>query len=285
MDLLPLQPDDLHQVLSLLASLGASSEPVAVRKRQLAEGLARFVQADVWVWGRGKGDVVLIPPADGSLFGGGWKDGRQKELLLRALSHRGWRELCRRAIVNGVCHEDVASSAPERPPTRSHDRPPSPNLTRARRDLICDEDWQASAYCIDAHAPAGVDDFLLSAYLLDGDGWSTLAFWRRRGAAEPFSSRDRHLVQLVTSEIDGIHRLASEFLGNDQDQVKLPPRQHQVLRLLLDGEGNKAIARRLKISENTVAQYVKALHATFKVNSRGELLVRFLGRYAKNGPQ
>jgi DNA-binding CsgD family transcriptional regulator len=139
-----------------------------------------------------------------------------------------------------------------------------------------DDEWYASPYYLTRHSPAGVDDFMISAYPLEQADWSTLVFWRSHDAA-PFADRDRHVVHLVASEIDGLHRLRNEVVPANGEAVNLSPRQHQVLQLLLAGDGNKSIARKLKLSEHTVCDYVKALHARFKVNSRSQLLARFVG--------
>ena len=280
---LPLSAEDLHHVLSLLARLGASSEPVAVRKRQLAEGLARLIEADIWVWGRGRADTPLLPPTTREpLLGDGWNGAQQKNLLLQALSQRSWRSICRRAIRPNTSHADKRVVRCNLPcsltacPRRLH-------VTVARRDLICNQDWRLCAYRLTHHAPAGVEDFLLTAYPLEGNAWSTLAFWRGRDRKARFSARDRDFLHVVASEIDGLHRLPSECVPADGEAVTLSPRQHQVLQLLLNGEGNKAIARRLKLSKHTVCDYVKALHLQFKVSSRGELMARFVGGAATAG--
>jgi DNA-binding NarL/FixJ family response regulator len=56
----------------------------------------------------------------------------------------------------------------------------------------------------------------------------------------------------------------------------LSPRMEQTLRGLLSGESEKQIARDLSLSRHTVHVYVKALYREFAVNSRGELLARFV---------
>ena len=58
----------------------------------------------------------------------------------------------------------------------------------------------------------------------------------------------------------------------------LPRRQRQTLELLLQGDGEKQIAAKLKLSQHTVHIYVKSLHKRFAVSSRSELLARFIPR-------
>jgi DNA-binding CsgD family transcriptional regulator len=61
-------------------------------------------------------------------------------------------------------------------------------------------------------------------------------------------------------------------------QQPLSPRQRQTLELLLTGNAEKEIARRLAISRHTVHVYVKSLYKCFGVCSRGELLARWVQR-------
>ena len=56
----------------------------------------------------------------------------------------------------------------------------------------------------------------------------------------------------------------------------LSPRQRQTLELLLAGNAEKQIAGRLNISRHTVHVYVKSLYKRFDVNSRSELLAKWV---------
>ena len=57
----------------------------------------------------------------------------------------------------------------------------------------------------------------------------------------------------------------------------LPPRQRQVLELLLEGLADKEIAERLGISRHTVNQYTKQIYRRFGVTSRAVLMARLPG--------
>ncbi|MGF1507347.1 MAG: LuxR C-terminal-related transcriptional regulator, partial [Anaerolineae bacterium] len=54
----------------------------------------------------------------------------------------------------------------------------------------------------------------------------------------------------------------------------LTPREHEVLQLLAEGLPNKAIARRLNISEHTVKFHVNAILGKLAASSRTEAVVR-----------
>ena len=56
----------------------------------------------------------------------------------------------------------------------------------------------------------------------------------------------------------------------------LTPRMRQTLARLLAGDAEKQIATHLKLSRHTVHEHVKKIYRRFAVNSRGELLARFV---------
>jgi len=59
-------------------------------------------------------------------------------------------------------------------------------------------------------------------------------------------------------------------------QPPLSPRQKQTLELLLAGDSEKQLARKLAISQHTVHVHVKTIYKRLGVSSRGELLSRFV---------
>jgi DNA-binding CsgD family transcriptional regulator len=59
---------------------------------------------------------------------------------------------------------------------------------------------------------------------------------------------------------------------------KLTPRQLQVLDYLLEGDGEKQVAYRLSISVHTVHTHVRHIYRAYQVQSRTELLARFVQR-------
>ena len=60
--------------------------------------------------------------------------------------------------------------------------------------------------------------------------------------------------------------------------AELSPRVRQVLRCLLEGDGDKQIAKRLGLTRHTVNQYLKTLYRHFGAQSRAELLARWVRR-------
>ena len=54
--------------------------------------------------------------------------------------------------------------------------------------------------------------------------------------------------------------------------IRLTPRQTEILRFIVDGESNKMIAYHLDVSENTVKQHVSALFRKLGVSSRTQAI-------------
>jgi DNA-binding CsgD family transcriptional regulator len=77
----------------------------------------------------------------------------------------------------------------------------------------------------------------------------------------------------------GESMLGEQTAGGKKSAVAgelLSQRERQTLELLLTGNAEKQIAAQLKISRHTVHVYVKSLYKRFDVNSRGELLARWV---------
>jgi DNA-binding CsgD family transcriptional regulator len=108
-------------------------------------------------------------------------------------------------------------------------------------------------------------------------------FMRAEGRPD-YSARDKAIVHetyaLIAPMVGGaLARFA------EPSPSALPPRVRQVLLCLLEGDGDKQIAVRLKLSAHTVNEYVKRVYAHFGVVSRTELLARWVRRgWGANGP-
>jgi len=120
-----------------------------------------------------------------------------------------------------------------------------------------------------ATAPAdGPDEELLIA----SEGADACQLRIRPGEAEGEEPGAMRRVWILVEEEDPQRKATARLLS------ELTPRERDVLRLLVLGDGAKEVAWRLGLSAHTVAGYVKALHRRLGVRSRGELLARFIGR-------
>ena len=68
-------------------------------------------------------------------------------------------------------------------------------------------------------------------------------------------------------------QIVSWFGNGNPTEMKLTPREEDVLRLVVDGKTNLAIAAELKISEKTVEKYMGAIFNRLNVSSRVEAAV------------
>ena len=107
-----------------------------------------------------------------------------------------------------------------------------------------------------------------------------LAIEQRRGRQRGVTSRDDARARLLEG---ALHRIAQELsrvdLPGTPDAVPTPlvglrPREHEVVRLLLQHLRVPAIARRLGISQQTVRNHLKSVFRRTGVRSQQELLDR-----------
>gem|GEM_PF-1477151 len=82
----------------------------------------------------------------------------------------------------------------------------------------------------------------------------------------------------IAQEIASTVKLRYQPTRFKADTGDLTPAQTRVLRFLLDGLDEKAIGARCDTSPRTVHNHIQAIYRTLEVNSRHELLVRFLGQ-------
>ncbi len=68
------------------------------------------------------------------------------------------------------------------------------------------------------------------------------------------------------------------LIDHPDENPALTAAQQRVLVELLAGLSEKAIAAKLDLSKHTVHNHIKAIYAEYRVNSRSELLARFITR-------
>ncbi len=105
------------------------------------------------------------------------------------------------------------------------------------------------------------------------DCYSIVGFQRKLGREE-FEDRDFSLAYMVFRDIVSLHR--SVFCQCDKLSQRLPTRKRQVLELLLAGDSIKVIAAKMSLSRHTIGDHVKEIYRHFDVESRSELLSKFI---------
>lgn len=99
-----------------------------------------------------------------------------------------------------------------------------------------------------------------------------------------FTNRDKQVAEVLHDSLERFYiRIAHELSQADPYQNKVPigaisRREIQTLRLLLQGLCDKEIASLMQLSAPTVRQYIRSIFRVFQVESRAELLARWLNR-------
>jgi DNA-binding CsgD family transcriptional regulator len=148
-----------------------------------------------------------------------------------------------------------------------------------RGELVPDREWYPTRYYELIHETVGMGHVLVSFAALPGrvGVCNGLCIQRNRSVGRDFTDQQRAVVEeaqrLITPLIGGA------LAGFDEPSPSaLPSRVRQVLRCLLEGDSDKQVATRLAVSPYTVNQYAKVIYKHFGVNTRPELLARWVKR-------
>lgn len=248
---------DVRAIVRLLGDTLAHSGSDLEKKRFLLTGLARLVEADVWVWIAQKGGPDPRDITYFTMIDGGWTSERQ------------------RGIATG------ATWAPETQPFNQL-VDSRRTYTFTRTDAYSDEAWYATDLFKRFREPAGLDDVMGAGIRIRDDIVSSIGLHRNLGRPR-FSERDRRIAEIVTTEVEWLHRVGIPDI--DETPVdKLTPRLRHVMLLLLSGSSRKQIASELAISTHTTNEYVADVYARLGVRSRAELMARFIqGKASREG--
>ncbi|HZZ70923.1 MAG TPA: LuxR C-terminal-related transcriptional regulator [Pirellulales bacterium] len=245
---------DIEAIVDLVADVGNPTHELGLveRRRKLAAGLVRLIEGDTFFWSFGYANPDVLGDAMPTSFvDGGWKNQQERDDFFHLL------------MTSKAAHK-AASSLTE--------HIFGGNLrTIVRNNVISDAEWPTLA--ADFHA-RGIGEFLMSMYPLGGGGFSAIGIHRRLGKPA-FAERERAIVHIVFQNVDWIHRDGAD-LALAKKAVRFAPREREVLLLLLRGDSQKLIASKLDLSQHTVGDYMKQIYRHFDVNSRGELLGRFI---------
>jgi DNA-binding CsgD family transcriptional regulator len=148
-------------------------------------------------------------------------------------------------------------------------------VTRTRQQLVNNGAWYRSVSFNDYRRVVGVDHCVYSLCALPTAGEFSLIGLHRTVGDKPYTSREVQLLHLFHEELGPLVGAAA---AGALALEGLTPRLRQTLACLLEGDSEKQVALRLGLSMPTVHQYVTALYRTFGVNSRAELLARFVRR-------
>jgi DNA-binding CsgD family transcriptional regulator len=113
-------------------------------------------------------------------------------------------------------------------------------------------------------------------------GRVTIAF-KRPGEVGAFAAADAAVLRAFhrTSLAELLTRRRPPVAA--EDAAGLAPRARATLAHLLVGLTEKQVAERLQVSRHTVHVYVKRIYRHYSVNSRGELMARWIGNAGPSG--
>ena len=152
--------------------------------------------------------------------------------------------------------------------------PGAKSLTRSRRQLADDPAWYASASFCEYLRPSGVDDGMLSVVIVADGRAHGIALFRPPGE-RAFSERDCRLLDLFHTEL--APHLLVDLAAPGCDPISgLSPRLREVLACLLEGDSETQAAKRLGLTPATAHQYIKSIYRRLGVNTRAELMARFV---------
>jgi DNA-binding CsgD family transcriptional regulator len=147
-----------------------------------------------------------------------------------------------------------------------------------RSDMAGDREWYRCLEYDAVYRTLGIDHNVWCFRSIGKSGNEANGSFIGRAAGRPdFTGRQKAIVAegyaLLAPLVGGaLARFA------EPSPAALSPRLRQVLRCILEGDGDKQIAARLTISPHTVNQYVKAIFQHFGVQSRAELMARWVRR-------
>ena len=145
-------------------------------------------------------------------------------------------------------------------------------ITMVRR--IDDREYYRSTHFDVVRRPFGIDHSLYCRLTLP-DGTDVSVGIQRSPGDPQFTEREKAIVHLLHTNAPHVYYVPrpapSELDG-------LAPRLQPVLRYLLQGDADKEVAAKLRLSRHTVHRYAQAIYREVGVHSRGELLAKYARR-------
>ena len=136
---------------------------------------------------------------------------------------------------------------------------------------IDDRDWYRSDHFNLLRRPFDMDHSLYARLPLPGGQDVGVAI--QRSLREPvFTERERAMVHFLHTHASQVYHVQPPSAPEIE---ALAPRLKPVLRLLLQGDAEKQVAAKLKLSRHTIHRYSQTIYRGLGVNTRAELLARY----------
>lgn len=256
---------DLKNIYRLIGECRELGDDSQAWRRHMFERLCRLVGAQVGCGGEVRGF---------------WTE--QPEVLENV--DLGWAGECERSRYFEFLQRHGAMETPEFLYRRQ--RPHARLITGCREQCIDDRQWYRSEHFNEYRRISRVDSNLFSLATIPGarspqpapDRSILNGITLHRELGEPrFQKRERLILHWFHHEL--LPLLGRQLaLAEEPSASELSPRLREVLDCLLEGDSEKQVALRLGLTRQTVHQYVKTVYNHFGVQSRGELLARWIRR-------
>ncbi len=150
-------------------------------------------------------------------------------------------------------------------------------LVATPRTFLTDAEWRMHPHYNEVRRPSAIEEQLYAHYRV---GNVSYGFGLHRRHARPFGKRELRLVSLFLQNAG--HLLKDPDPPHQQLIDSLPPRLRPVLLWFLAGRSEKEVARELGLTVNTVHTYAKQIYRSLAVNSRAEMMARFIVQPAES---
>ena len=257
--------DDVAALLRLAGEVGELAHDVNVRRGHILDGLLALI-------GGCSAVCSEMDPRHAHDGGSGWA-------MPNSITCAGGLSAAQHAMIGRYLTGHLSALDPCIPPLLRNE---APVLTIRRSDVIDDFGWFASAHYNEVRRPLGFGESLYAKFTTP-DGRHLKLSFHRESNDSPFTARDARLLHLFNENLASLYLAPSRAPAasettprSDAHLASLPLRLRPVLRRLLAGDAEKQAAQKLGLSPHTVHEYTKALYRRFNVNSRGELLAKFV---------
>jgi DNA-binding CsgD family transcriptional regulator len=228
------------------------------------EGIAQLISAEMSVGGELRDFAAGMPAATtpgGTTKEWGFENG---------LNQRGWQRALELLEQNPTYSVSMSKYI-----VRFRQQPA---LAVRGSDLVPRAEWERSVEYDEVYRTIGVYHNLACFHPIPGRADEVYGSYLCRAVGRrDFSPREALIVQTAFATIAPMIGSALARIAEPSPSA-LAPRVCDVLQCVLEGDSDKQIARRLGISGYTVNQYTKVLYRHFGVQSRTELLARWVRR-------
>lgn len=251
-----IRESDVRQIATFSRELICSDQPWAASWQTILEQMLPWLEADV-----GLAAVFRFQPGD------------QRPHLIDVVD-TGWAEPAAQKVMRRFLRTGPLTTNPV---THVFTTSRKRLQTARREDVVPDDQWYDSPYFNAVRKTARLDHCVYSQVVLPQGHLAVIGLYRQTGAA-PFPKRTCLMLDLMHDATGSHHKVALTRNGHAlSTRAELSPRLQQTLTHLLSGASEPQIAELLGLSQHTVHNYVKTLYRKFDVNSRPELMAKFVG--------